>query len=96
MKQCPTLGLWIVLFEVGKKGIISEMLKARGIVAHDVSLSWEILADVAVAVLTLVKASKAAELESRARRRDRPLGRAGYRWRVITHVLHRGVDHIVG
>ena len=54
MKQCPRLGLWIVLFEVGKKGIIGEMLETRGIVTHDVGLSWEILADVAVTVLTLV------------------------------------------
>ena len=42
VQQFPRLPLRIALFEVREQGGVGEMLEARGIVSHDVVLSWEV------------------------------------------------------
>ena len=44
----------VQLLEVGKKGLVRQVLQARSVVGHDVGLSWDILSDVAVAVAALM------------------------------------------
>jgi hypothetical protein len=53
--------LRIVLFEVSEQISVREVLKAGSVVSHHVSLSWEEVAHVTVAVEALVVAGIAAE-----------------------------------
>ena len=57
MQELPRCGLRIVLFEVGEKGGVGEMLEARGIVSHDVVRPREVGSKVAVAMAALVGAA---------------------------------------
>ena len=54
MHQAPRQRLLVVLLEVGKKGMVRQVLQARGVVGHDVGLPWDVLGDVAVTVVPLV------------------------------------------
>ena len=46
----------IPLVEVGEKESVGEVLEARGVVGHDVSLAWDVKGSVVVAVIALVAA----------------------------------------
>ena len=50
----------VVLFKVSQERSVSKVLQARGIVGHDVGLSWDEVSSVAVAVKALVFAGKVA------------------------------------
>jgi len=52
--------LWIALFEVGEEGRVREVLEARGVIGHDVEVSWEEVCEVTVAVDPLMVAGEAA------------------------------------
>jgi len=60
MKQLPRFVLRILLLEVTKEGGVSERLKARGVICHDVARPGNEEGIVAVAVLTLVLALEVA------------------------------------
>ena len=77
VEQLPGPVLWIPLFEVGEESRVREVLETRGIIGHHVTLSWEKVSDVAVAVLPLVLASKAAKVGGRLVGRDRSLVESG-------------------
>ena len=66
----------VVLFEVGKKGVVREVLQARGVISHGIGLSWDKLGDMAVAVLALVVTREDALVSGRARRGGGPFGNA--------------------
>ena len=51
-----------MLFEVSEEGRVREVLKAGGIVSHDVGTSWDEEVGLAVAVLPLVGTSVVAEV----------------------------------
>jgi hypothetical protein len=61
VQELPRSGLRIVLFEVGEKRMVGEVLESRGIVCHDVVRSWEVGGEVAVAVEALVGARVVAQ-----------------------------------
>ena len=61
MQELPRLVLQIVLFNLGDKGGIGEVLKAGRIVCHDVVRSWEVGGEMAVAEETLVGARIVAQ-----------------------------------
>jgi len=67
MKQHPRLRLRIGLLEVLEESGVGEVLQARGVIRHDVGLSWEETSKVAVAVGSLVVAGVAAEVGRGAR-----------------------------
>ncbi len=50
-----------MLFKVGKKVSVRQMLHAGGVVTHDVNRSWEVEGDVAVAMGTLMGAGDVAQ-----------------------------------
>ena len=50
--------MWIVLFEEGEEGVISEVLEARGQVSHDVHDPWDEANLVTVVPQPLVLAGK--------------------------------------
>jgi hypothetical protein len=52
--------LRISLLEVGEEQVVREVLEARGVIGHDVELSWEEVCEVAVAVEALVVTLEAA------------------------------------
>ena len=56
MQELPRCGLRIVLFEVGEKRRVGDVLESRGIVSHDVVRSREVGCEVAVAMEALVGA----------------------------------------
>ena len=62
---------------MGEEGGVSELLKARGIVRHDVGVAREIVSFVAVAVESLVRAGVVAEMGSGPVGRDGALRGAG-------------------
>ena len=55
-----------MLFEVGKKGSVREVLKARGVVSHDVGTSWDEEVGLAVAVLPLASWAMPARRKEQA------------------------------
>jgi hypothetical protein len=67
------LRLRIVLFEVSKQFKVREVLEARSVVSHHVSLPGKEVAYVTVAVEALVVAGIAAEPGSRTITGDGPL-----------------------
>ena len=56
MQELPGCGLRIVLFGVGEKRGVGEMLEARGIVSHDVVRSRQVGSKVEVAMEVLLGA----------------------------------------
>ena len=66
----------VVLFKVGTKGIVREVLQAGGVISHGVGLAWDELGDMAVAVLALVVTREDALVSGRARRGGGPFGNA--------------------
>ena len=54
-----------MLFKVGKEGSVREVLKAGGIVSHDVGMPWDEEVRLAVAVFPLVGTSVVAEIGRR-------------------------------
>ena len=60
MQQLPGCCLWIVLVKVVEEGSVRKVLQARGVVGHDVGVSWEVSGFVTVAVEALVQASVVA------------------------------------
>ena len=70
MKQPPGCCLWIVLVKVVEEGGVGQVLQARGIVGHDVGVSWEVGRFVAVAVEALVQAGVVAQIGGGAIRGD--------------------------
>ena len=75
----------VVLFEVGKKGIVREVLQAGGVISHGVGFSWDELGDVAVAVLALVVTREDALVSGRASRGGGPLCHARDGRGVVAH-----------
>ncbi len=73
----PSRGLRIALIEMGEKGSVREVLEARGIIRHDVELSWEVVGEVTVAVLPLVATGEVAQVGGGAIAGDRALVDAG-------------------
>ena len=57
LDQLPGFVLWILSVEVRKEGGVGEMLEARSVVSHDIGFPWEVLQDMAVAMLPLVFSS---------------------------------------
>ncbi len=66
MQELPRCVLRIVLFEVGEKRRVGEVLESGCIVSHDVVGSWEVGSKVAVAMEALVGAHKVAQEGGRA------------------------------
>ena len=64
----------IALFEVGEEECIGEVLEARGVVRHDISLAWDVERGVVIAVLPLVLAHPVAEVGGEAERVASPAG----------------------
>ena len=60
MEKLPWRGLRIDLVKVREEGGVSELLEARGVVRHDVSVAGEVVGFVAVAVESLVGAGVVA------------------------------------
>ena len=60
--QAPRQPLLVVLFKVGKKDIVREVLHVGCIVGHDIELPWKKLQIVAVSVLPLVLAGVDTEV----------------------------------
>jgi hypothetical protein len=81
-----------VLFEVSEQFRVRQVLKARSVVSHHVSLSWEEVTDVTVAMEALVVAGIAAEPCSCAVTGDGPL----YEARQGGSVVRAGGDGGVG
>jgi hypothetical protein len=73
--------------EVEKEGVIGEVLEARGVIGHDVGLSWEEVSEVTVAVGPLMIAGKAAESRCGAWARDSALVYSGDGRGVVGEVL---------
>ena len=86
----------IPLVEVGEKESVGEVLEARGVVGHDVSLAWDVKGSVVVAVIALVAAGPIAEVGGRAVGGDGPFADAGDGGRVVGAVDHRGVANVMG
>ena len=61
MEQRPRLRLWIFLIEESEKGVVSEVLEARGVVSHAIHVSWEVVRVVAVSMSSFVQARDVAE-----------------------------------
>lgn len=79
----PGSRLRIALFEVREEEGVGEMLEARGVVRHDVSLAWDVERGVVIAVVALVLARPVAEVGRRAGGSDRALTDAGHRRGVV-------------
>ena len=84
-----------MLFEVGKKGMVREVLQAGGVISHGIGLAWDELGDMAVAVLALVVTREDALVSGRARRGGGPFGNARDGRGVVTHREDSGVARIV-
>ena len=95
-EHSPWIRLRTVLFEVGKKGSVREMLEARGVVAHDVVRSWQVEGDVAVAVGSLVRAGDVAQEGGRSVARQGAFGDPGDSRGVIASVGDGGIGDVVG
>jgi len=85
-----------VLFKIGKKGGVSEMLQARGGVGHGVGESWDESDQVAVAVDALVLAGKPAEVGGSRVARHRPLPEARDSGSVVAGIREGRVADVMG
>ena len=86
----------IVLVEVGEKGGVREVLETGRVVGHDVQVSWEIVSEVAIAVVSLMLAGVVAEVGRGAITGHRALvdpGRDGRR--VVGEVDNGGVAGVM-
>ncbi len=92
----PGRGLRIALVEMGEEGSVREVLQARGIIRHDVEVSWEVVGEVTVAVLALVAAGEVAEEGGCAVAGDRALVDTGDGRGVVRQVDERGVPGVMG
>ena len=84
-----------MLFEVGKEGSVREVLKAGGIVRHDVGTPWDEEVRLAVAVFPLVGTSVVAEIGRRPVGGDRPLQHTGQGGGVVSPIGDGGVAYVV-
>ena len=84
-----------MLFEVGEEGSVREVLKAGGIVRHDVGTSWDEEVCLAVAVLLLVGTSIVAEVGSRSVGGDRSFQHSGQGGGVVSTIGDGGVAHVM-
>ena len=50
-----------MLVEMREERVVSEVLQARGVPSHDVSRSWEVKVDLAVAILSLEETGAVTE-----------------------------------
>ena len=73
VQELPRYALRIGLFEVGKEGIVREVLEARGVICHHVGWSWDVEGLVKVAVSSLVEAGVVAKVRWCAIRGDSSL-----------------------
>ena len=87
--------LRIVLFEVGEKGSVREVLEARGIVRHDIGTPWDEEVCLAVPVLPLVGTGVVAEVGSWPVGRDRSFQHSGQGGGVASSIGDGGVAHVV-
>ena len=62
MKKYPRFGLRIVLFVVGDKRSIGEMLEARGVISHHIVGARYVPGLMTVTMLPLVERGNTAEL----------------------------------
>ena len=62
VEQPPGFGLRIVLVKVGKEGVVSEVLQARGVVSHAVRFPGNEETGLAVAMSPLVHAGEIAQM----------------------------------
>ena len=76
-----------MLFEVGKKGSVREVLEARGIVRHDIGTPWDEEVCLAVAVFSLVSTSVVAEKGRRPVGGDRSLQHSGQGGGVVSPLV---------
>ena len=88
--------LWIVLFIVGKKGSIGELLETRGVVGHDIVRTGEVPREVAVPMLPLVEGLHKAELGSWAVVRDSPFVNARLGGCVVREVADGRIGKLMG
>ena len=70
------------------------MLQARGIVGHDVGVSWEVGRFVAIAVEALVQAGVVAQVGGWAIRGDSAFRHPADCWGVVGCVPDGGVAHV--
>ena len=64
MEQLPRSWLRLALFEVGEEECIGEVLEARGVIRHDISLARDVEQGVVVAALPLVLARPVADVDN--------------------------------
>ena len=95
MEQRPRLWLRIFLIEEGEKGIVSEVLKAGGVVGHAIHVSWEVVRVVAVSVSSLVEAGDVAEEGGRSIRADGSFRLTGDGRGVVTSIRDGGKFDVV-
>ena len=62
VQELPGYVLRMGLFEVGKEGVVREVLEARGIICHHVGWSWDVEGLVTVAMSALVEAGIVAKV----------------------------------
>ena len=84
-----------MLFKVGEEGSVREVLKAGGIVCHDVGTPWDEEVCLAVAVFSLVSTSVVAEKGCRSVGRDRSLQHPGQGGGVVSPIGDGGVAYVV-
>ena len=84
-----------MLFKVGEEGSIREVLKAGGVVCHDVGTPWDEEVGLAVAVFALVSTSVVAEKGCRPVGRDRSLQHPGQGGGVVSPIGDGGVAYFV-
>ena len=84
-----------MLFEVGEKGSVREVLKAGGVVSHDVGTSWDKEVGLAVAVLPLVGTGIVAEVGRGPVGGDRSFQHPGQGGGVVATIGDGGVVHVM-
>ena len=84
-----------MLFEMGKKGSVREVLEARGIVRHDVGTPWDEEVRLAVLVLPLVGTGIVAEVGRGPVGGDRSFQHPRQGGGVVSPVRDGGVANVV-
>ena len=84
-----------MLFKVGEEGSVREVLKAGGIVCHDVGTPWDEEVCLAVAVFSLVSTSVVAEEGRRSVGGDRSFQHSGQGGGVVSPIGDGGVADVV-
>ena len=84
-----------MLFEVGKKGSVREVLEARGIVRHDVGTPWDEEVCLAVAMLPLVGTGIVTEVGGRSVSRYSLLEHPGKGWSVVAPIGDGGIPDVM-